>query len=98
MNIDIVVSKVTESIGALIANVYKVGQDEGRISAQNSNGTTEKLAQIDRMARQIEECHSTIRRRNEEIRELATRLQNLENKHSRCSYGACLCVNHYKDC
>jgi len=77
------VQAYADKLGINVANAamaaYETGLEEGKQIAQNANGTTEKLAQIDRMARQIEECHSTIRRRNLEIRELEIQVQNLKN-------------------
>ncbi len=53
---------------------YVRGFNKGRESAENAAGQTENLAQIDRMARQIEEAHAALRRRNAEIVSLNERL------------------------
>lgn len=66
------INNITEALTAIMDASY----EQGEASAANKSGATEKLAQIDRMARQIEECHSTIRRRNLEIRELEIKLAN----------------------
>lgn len=76
------VQAYADKLGINVANAtmaaYEIGLEEGQEIAQNANGITENLKQIDRMARQIEECHSTIRRRNLEIRELSIQVQNLK--------------------
>lgn len=48
--------------------------------AKNTNGAGESLKQIDRMARQIEEAHAALRRRNTEIGQMSARIAELQNK------------------
>ena len=57
---------------------YKQGLADGKTKAENQTRQTESLRQIDRMARQIEESHSALRKRNTEIKQLNSRIAELE--------------------
>ncbi len=63
-----------EAIAEARREGYDKGLAEGKRKAENATGQTENLAQIDRMARQIEEAHAALRRRNAEIVSLNQRL------------------------
>lgn len=67
----------------VIEDLWDSAFEQGRNAVKPARGE-EALKQIDRMARQIEECHSTIRRRNEEIKNLEADVRLLSNQ-------ACCC-------
>lgn len=69
-----------ENIRQAKADGYKQGLVDGKTKAENQTGQTESLRQIDRMARQIEESHSALRKRNTEIKQLSARIVELEAK------------------
>ena len=68
---------VKSMIDDLCIDAYNEGVDAGK--ALPAARGQEALAQINRMARQIEECHATIRNRNERIKNLERELKTLKD-------------------
>lgn len=64
---------VKAMIDDLCIDAYNEGVDAGK--ALPAARGHEALQQINRMARQIEECHATIRNRNERIKNLERELK-----------------------
>lgn len=64
--------------GIISAAEFERGVAEGERRANNANGTNRLLAQIAGMARQIEESHDALRRRNSDISRLTKRIAELE--------------------
>lgn len=75
---------VQKAIKEAYENGYFKGHKDGKTDTENKSGTTEYLNQIEKMARQIEECHDTIRRRNATIREQDQVIQKLRGSGCHC--------------
>ena len=78
-------SRIKTMIDDLCIDAYNEGVDAGK-ALPPARGQ-EALKQIDRMARQIEECHSTIRRRNQEIKDLEADIRLLSDQACCCKGG-----------
>ena len=72
-------------IDDLCLEAYNEGVDAGRALVPAPARGEEALKQIDRMARQIEECHATLRRRNQ-------RIKALESDLNKATAEACPCL------
>lgn len=64
-----IVNTITNALTEAMEASYELGVEQGERLDANKAGITQYLNQIEKMARQIEECHDTIRRRNATIRE-----------------------------
>jgi septal ring factor EnvC (AmiA/AmiB activator) len=82
INIDALVEATADDLAEVFTRIHKDGFKAGAESRPVSN--EEQLKQIDRMARQIEECHSTIRRRNQQIKDLESDIRTLSAPTSCC--------------
>lgn len=78
------IDDVQKAIREAYENGYSKGHKDGKVNVENKSGATEYINQIERMARQIEECHDTIRRRNATIREQDSLILNLRGTGCHC--------------